>query len=51
MIEKELGDVLWYLTQVATEFDLDLDELARRNLEKLFSRKERGVIRGDGDNR
>lgn len=51
IIKKELGDVLWYLSQVATELGLSLDEVALFNLEKLLSRKERGRITGDGDNR
>ncbi len=50
-LEKELGDVLWYLSQIATEFDLSLNEIAEKNIEKLFSRKERGTLHGDGDNR
>lgn len=50
-IEKELGDVLWYLSQVATEFNLSLDQIAEKNLAKLLDRKERGVLHGSGDNR
>ena len=50
-IEKELGDVLWYLSQVATELNLELDKVAEKNLEKLFSRMERKKISGEGDNR
>lgn len=50
-IKKELGDVLWYLTQIATELDLSLGEIAKANLEKLASRKERNRIHGEGDNR
>lgn len=50
-LKKELGDVLWYLTQICTELDLTLEEVAEANLEKLFSRLERDAIRGDGDNR
>lgn len=50
-LESELGDVLWYLAQVATELGLSLDAVATHNLEKLADRKRRGVIRGDGDNR
>jgi NTP pyrophosphatase (non-canonical NTP hydrolase) len=48
---KELGDVLWYVAQLATELDLDLDEIAKQNLEKLFSRQARGVLSGSGDDR
>ena len=51
MIKKELGDTLWYLAQICTEFGMSLDEVALNNLEKLLSRKERGKITGDGDNR
>jgi NTP pyrophosphatase (non-canonical NTP hydrolase) len=50
-LKGELGDVLWYLAQVCTELDLSLDDVAAHNLEKLFSRLERGKIGGDGDNR
>lgn len=50
-IKKELGDVLWYLSQIATDFHLDLDDIAKDNIEKLYSRLERDKIQGDGDNR
>jgi NTP pyrophosphatase (non-canonical NTP hydrolase) len=50
-ISSELGDVLWYVTQLASELELDLDEVARANLEKLFSRQKRGVLSGSGDDR
>lgn len=50
-MSKELGDVLWYVAQLATELGLDLDEIAAQNLEKLFSRQERGVLSGSGDDR
>ena len=48
---KELGDVLWYVAQLATEADLDLGELAEANLEKLLSRQRRDVLSGSGDDR
>lgn len=50
-LKYELGDVLWYLTQLATELDLTLDEIAKANIEKLYSRLERDKIGGDGDYR
>src|ERR1039457_6959577 len=40
---KELGDVLWYVAQLASELQLDLDEIAQANLDKLLSRQQRGV--------
>jgi NTP pyrophosphatase (non-canonical NTP hydrolase) len=48
-LKQELGDVLWYLTQICTELDLTLEEVAEANLVKLFSRQARGKIGGDGD--
>ena len=48
---KELGDVLWYVAQLASELGLDLDQLAEANLEKLLSRQRRGVLSGNGDDR
>lgn len=50
-MSKELGDVLWYVAQIATELNLDLDEIAQGNLEKLLSRQRRGVLSGSGDDR
>src|SRR5579871_4809924 len=50
-LKYELGDVLWYLAQICTELNLTLSEVATANLEKLFSRLERGQIQGDGDAR
>jgi NTP pyrophosphatase (non-canonical NTP hydrolase) len=48
---KELGDVLWYVSQLATELGLELDEIADTNLQKLLSRQRRGVLSGSGDER
>jgi NTP pyrophosphatase (non-canonical NTP hydrolase) len=48
---KELGDVLWYVAQLASELKLDLDEIAQANLDKLLSRQRRGVLSGSGDDR
>jgi len=50
-IRKELGDVLWYLSALATHFCIDLESLAMENIAKLQDRKDRGVIKGSGDNR
>ncbi|MCW3029301.1 MAG: hypothetical protein JWN81_2512 [Solirubrobacterales bacterium] len=48
---KELGDVLWYVAQLASELGLELEDVARENLEKLSSRQRRGVLSGSGDER
>lgn len=50
-IKKELGDVLWYVSQIASEINLSLDDIANENIKKLYSRLERNKLSGDGDNR
>jgi NTP pyrophosphatase (non-canonical NTP hydrolase) len=50
-LKAELGDVLWYISQVCTELDIPLDEVAEANIAKLLDRQARGKIQGDGDNR
>jgi NTP pyrophosphatase (non-canonical NTP hydrolase) len=51
LLIKEVGDVLWYLSALAIELGFTLNEAAEKNIEKLYSRKERGVLGGSGDNR
>jgi NTP pyrophosphatase (non-canonical NTP hydrolase) len=50
-IEKELGDVLWMLSEIATIHGFFLEDIAQKNINKLTDRKNRGVIIGEGDNR
>lgn len=50
-IKKELGDVLWYLSQLSADFGIEFSDIAVSNLEKIRSRKERGQTKGSGDNR
>jgi len=51
LIQKELGDILWYIAEICTQLGINMDDVATINIEKLFSRLERGVIGGSGDNR
>lgn len=56
-ILAEIGDVLWYLAETASnvalmaDIDITLDDVAENNVQKLLDRKSRNVIQGDGDNR
>lgn len=50
-ITKELGDILWYVASIARYFDVSLSEVAQNNIDKLTSRKKRGKLQGQGDNR
>ena len=50
-ITDELGDVLWYIAQLATELRCNLADIAESNIEKLYSRMDRGVLQGSGDKR
>jgi NTP pyrophosphatase (non-canonical NTP hydrolase) len=50
-LAKEVGDVLWYITALAYELGYGLDQIATGNIEKLRDRRDRGVIKGEGDNR
>ena len=50
-IQKELGDVLWYVSNLASELGVDLNRIAQSNLDKLFTRKAENKLHGSGDNR
>lgn len=51
LLKKEIGDVLWYASQIAYAFDLSFDEIAQLNIKKLADRATRGVIKSEGDTR
>lgn len=50
-ILKEIGDVLWYCSELAFRLGFKLSDVAAANIEKLESRRERGTLLGSGDNR
>jgi len=50
-VKGEAGDVLWYWVRLLDELDLSAEDVMEKNADKVFDRKERGVIRGDGDKR
>lgn len=51
ILAYELGDVMWYVAVVADYLGITMEEVVEKNIEKLQSRKERGVLHGAGDNR
>lgn len=50
-LKKEFGDVLWYLSALVTEFECDLGEVAKLNIEKLNARYKNGFSFESSQNR
>ena len=50
-IRSELGDVMWYIARLFDMYDMEMIEVLHENYLKLTDRKERGVLKGDGDKR
>ena len=48
-LKSEAGDILWQLSGVCSVLGWSLDDIAKRNLDKLAARKEAGTIDGNGD--
>jgi NTP pyrophosphatase (non-canonical NTP hydrolase) len=46
---KELGDTLWFISEIAQFMDIDLSVIAEQNILKLTDRKQRNVIGGSGN--
>lgn len=47
-LEKELGDVAYYLARMADEHGLDLESIMHKNIDKLKARYPDGFIDGGG---
>lgn len=50
-IQKELGDILWFIAAIAQDFNLSLHDVALANIEKLQARQKKGTLQGSGDER
>ncbi|QOS38958.1 nucleotide pyrophosphohydrolase [Treponema rectale] len=37
-LKEELGDILWYIAEACKGLDITLEEVASRNIEKLYQR-------------
>jgi len=46
-VEGELGDILWYLTDITTSLSLDLEDVAVQNIKKLRERYPNGFSEKD----
>ena len=47
----EIGDCLWYIAALCRDLNVDMEDVAKANLEKLYNRKQLGTLQGSGDNR
>jgi NTP pyrophosphatase (non-canonical NTP hydrolase) len=47
-MQDELGDVLWYLADIASHLGLSLDDIAAGNIDKLHRRYPDGFVVGGG---
>ena len=51
MVKKELGDCLWFIAAIATDFGFTLEDVAEVNLTKLAKRQKNNTLHGSGDER
>ena len=50
-LKKEIGDVLWYLSQLSRVLGFQFSDVAQTNIDKLWKRYEQNQVHGNGDNR
>ena len=50
-LAKELGDVMYYLSQISNAINRPLTQIVIQNRDKLIDRQNRNVLQGSGDNR
>ena len=48
---EELGDVLWYCAEIAAGLEMDLSDIANKNVHKLIERFPDGFSKEDSINR
>lgn len=50
-LKKEIGDVMWYMANICNVLEIELDEIAIMNIEKLNKRYPNGFKVEDSVNR
>lgn len=50
-LQKEVGDVLWYVNALCRELGMTMKEVAILNILNLAERKKKGTLQGEGDDR
>jgi NTP pyrophosphatase (non-canonical NTP hydrolase) len=50
-LENELGDVLWYVSAICSEFNINLEDVAKTNIKKLKERYPEGFEESKSINR
>lgn len=50
-LRSEVGDCAWFIAGLCKVMGWTLEDVCKENLAKLASRKQRGLIDGNGDNR
>lgn len=50
-LPKHLSHIITCIEEIGRRYDFTLEDIYTANIEKLLSRKERGILTGDGDNR
>lgn len=51
LLKKEVGDCLWFLSELCADLGITLEDAAKANYNKLMDRLARNVISGSGDER
>lgn len=51
LLKKEVGDCLWFLSELCADLGIALEDAAKANYDKLMDRLSRNVIGGSGDER
>mgnify|MGYP003420264108 CR=1 FL=1 len=51
LLIKEVGDCIWYCSNLCDELGYSISDAMQINIDKLYSRQKRDKIKGSGDER